>query len=572
MTPDVTPLRYHIRRPSHAGLSDELALTVDAMVRHRWTLVLLAPHSKCPPTGRPWQLTEDAGVVASHVGHGGNVGLVCGLRSGVAVLDPDQVGWVDMVETLGQPADAWVQTGGGKLHYYVSWQPGLPAKLVWAGDTIGEIQRGPGLQQVVVPPSIHPRSGRPYRWLTSPAERSLEPLPATWRRYFALQTSFTRVTGTPGYLNASAFKDRLTRALQQPGARFRRHSGCVKFQCSACAPEGHDRHRDNGIFFVNSGRWGSTWPARWSRTTPAGWRPRSCGGSCGGWLDAAHPDAALFAEWGHPEASIPGGFHVDFFLHFTGRAFRSLWDNGQVARPEWPPLTPYFDPSGGGSLGAFLDEWSSAASVVGDAGYAALPSSNHDFPRLAAGPRTGEQLKPAFTFLLTWPTLPAIYYGDEIGMRYVPGLPNIEGSARTPTYNRAGSRTPMQWSADDPSGAVYLPVDPDPARPTVAAQRADPGSILHLVRDLIALRRAHPDLGTRGDTEVLHAGYPFVYRRGGFTVAVNPRATAASVPLAAGPGSLLLGSAGHTAGTLDVPPFGYAIFERLRQSVSRVRA
>ena len=291
-----------------------------------------------------------------------------------------------------------------------------------------------------------------------------------------------------------------------------------------------------------------------------------------GWLDTAHPDAALFAEWGHPEASIPGGFHVDFFLHFTGRAFRSLWDNGQVARPDWPPLTPYFDPSGGGSLGAFLDEWSRAASVVGDAGYAALPSSNHDFPRLAAGPRTGEQLKPAFTFLLTWPTLPAIYYGDEIGMRYVPDLPNIEGSARWPTCNRAGSRTPMQWSADDPSGAVYLPVDPDPARPTVAAQRADPGSVLHLVRDLIALRRAHPDLGTRGDTEVLHAGYPFVYRRGGFTVAVNPRATAASVPLATAPGSLLLGSAGHTAGTLDLPPFGYAIFERLRQSASRVRA
>ena len=282
------------------------------------------------------------------------------------------------------------------------------------------------------------------------------------------------------------------------------------------------------------------------------------------WVDAAHPDAALFAEWGHPEASIPGGFHVDFFLHFTGRAFRSLWDNGQVARPEWPPLTPYFDPSGGGSLGAFLDEWSSAASVVGDAGYAALPSSNHDFPRLAAGLRTGAQLKPAFTFLLTWPTLPAIYYGDEIGMRYVPDLPNIEGSAPSPTYNRAGSRTPMQWSADDPSGAVYLPVDPDPARPTVAAQRADPGSVLHLVRDLIALRWAHPDLGTRGDTEVLHAGYPLVYRRGGFTVAVNPRATAASVPLATAPGSLLLGSAGHTAGTLNVPPFGYAIFERLR--------
>ena len=74
-----------------------------------------------------------------------------------------------------------------------------------------------------------------------------------------------------------------------------------------------------------------------------------------------------------------------------------------------------------------------------------------------------------------------------------------------PTYNRAGARTPMQWD-DGPNAGfstaaadrLYLPVDPAPDRPTVAAQLADEGSLLHLVRRLIALRRSTPALGLAG--------------------------------------------------------------------------
>src|SRR5262249_54205197 len=42
-------------------------------------------------------------------------------------------------------------------------------------------------------------------------------------------------------------------ALQQPGAVRRQHG--IKFQCPACAAEGHDQHRDNACFF-NNGNWG----------------------------------------------------------------------------------------------------------------------------------------------------------------------------------------------------------------------------------------------------------------------------------------------------------------------------
>ncbi len=88
----------------------------------------------------------------------------------------------------------------------------------------------------------------------------------------------------------------------------------------------------------------------------------------------------------------------------------------------------------------------------------------------------------------------------------------------------------MQWddgpkagfSTADP-GRLYLPIDPDPARPTVAAQEPDPGSTLHLVRRLVALRRATPALGGRAPTGCCQ-GYPFAYLRDEtHLVVVNPR-------------------------------------------------
>ncbi|WP_268250234.1 alpha-amylase family glycosyl hydrolase, partial [Kitasatospora griseola] len=205
-------------------------------------------------------------------------------------------------------------------------------------------------------------------------------------------------------------------------------------------------------------------------------------------------------------------------------------------------------------------------------GFASLPTANHDYSRLACGPRTREQLAAAFTFQLTWPTTPAIYYGDEIGMRFVPGLPDTEGSVLGPRYNRAGCRTPMQWDATPdagfssaPADRFYLPLDPSPGRPDVASQRADQSSLLHQVRQLIALRRAHPALGPDAPVELLHTGYPLAYLRGDrCLVVVNPRRTPAHLPVERElPGRLLFGrgvSLTHSA--LHADGFGYAVFGR----------
>ncbi|MGE7438903.1 alpha-amylase family glycosyl hydrolase [Kitasatospora sp. NPDC001175] len=295
-------------------------------------------------------------------------------------------------------------------------------------------------------------------------------------------------------------------------------------------------------------------------------------------LERSHPGAVLISEWGRPELALPAGFHADFFLHFAGRAVTSLWDNGEgMASASWESGPCYFDPQGRGSMAEFVAAWRATGTAVEPgsgapgAGHVILPTANHDYNRLATGSRTPEQLRAAFAFLLTWPTLPAIYYGDEIGMRFVPGLPDKEGSLLEPTNNRAGSRTPMQWDdtanagfSTAPADRLYQPLDPDPGRPNVAAQVADPDSVLHLVRRMIALRRSTPALGSHGHAEVLHTGYPFVHLRGGtHLVVVNPRREPAyfAHPGLEGARALEVRGVIATADGVSAEGFGYGIFE-----------
>jgi len=315
------------------------------------------------------------------------------------------------------------------------------------------------------------------------------------------------------------------------------------------------------------------------RETAALWR------QIRGWLESAYPDAVLMSEWNSPATAIPAGFHADFYLPI-GPEHGSLLNNGAgMAVPGAAPAACYFSADGGGSAEPFLAAWRRDIAAAGDSGLIALFSSDHDFARLACGPRTADQLGGVFAFLLTWPALPGIGCGDEIGMRYLTGLPDKEGSQIWPGWNRAGSRTPMQW--DDgpnsgfsraPAAALYLPVDTDPGRPTVAAQRADDGSLLHQVRRLIAVRRRIPALRAGGTAEVLNAGYPLVYIRGGtHLVVINPRRDPVSfaLPLAGqlrerraridpvlahGAAAVLAHGAAAGGGEIRAEGFGYGIF------------
>ena len=290
------------------------------------------------------------------------------------------------------------------------------------------------------------------------------------------------------------------------------------------------------------------------------------------WLTATYPEAVIIPEGAEPRTTAEPAFHADFFLVIDA-AHGSLFDNGGAgrlyARPPRPPC--FFDAEGEGTTETFLHAWSETRASRPDRPVL-LASADHDFSRLAGGSRTVEQLGAAFTFLLTWGSVPSIYYGDEIGMRYQPDLGNIEGSIIFPGYyNRAGVRTPMQWDGSANAGFstaapddLYLPIDPSPDRPTVAAQLDDPDSTLHLVRRLIALRRSVAALGGRAPTHVLGAGYPFAYTRGGtHLVVVNPRRDPAALDLPGGVrvAESLLSNGVRTIGTrVEADGFAYGIF------------
>jgi alpha-glucosidase len=153
--------------------------------------------------------------------------------------------------------------------------------------------------------------------------------------------------------------------------------------------------------------------------------------------------------------------------------------------------------------------------------------SNHDFPRLPS--RVGARNVRAVALLaLTLPGTVFLFQGDEIGMP--------DGPGREPPDDRAGRdahRHPMRWSDAAPHGGFttgepWLPAIPVPGG-GVAEQEADPGSVLHLYRDLVRARRA-----LAGPLELLDgAGDVIAFRRAsGHVVALNVGAEPAPAPAA----------------------------------------
>ena len=260
------------------------------------------------------------------------------------------------------------------------------------------------------------------------------------------------------------------------------------------------------------------------------------------WKDERYPEKVLISEWSDPAVAIPAGFNIDFMMQFGVKGYPSLFfakGTPWGKRNEFGNC--YFDIEGRGTLSQFIKNYTYAYEKTRNLGYIALPSANHDFQRPNIGTRnTMDQLKVAMTFFLTMPGVPFIYYGDEIGMKYLPNLESREGS-----NNRAGARTPMQWAGNATAGfstcapdKLYFPVDTDGGRLTVEAQDKDKGSMLNYVRQLTALRHATPALNNNGSWTLLSdtvQAYPMVYSRSDgaktYIVALNPSGKAVSCRL-----------------------------------------
>jgi len=236
-----------------------------------------------------------------------------------------------------------------------------------------------------------------------------------------------------------------------------------------------------------------------------------------GTFRTAYPEGFMVSEWSGPRDALDGAFHADFFHWFEGY-------NDLAQKESWRILNgfseghSFFDSAGKGNIAHFLSKYLEQYEATRSKGYVCLPLGNHDLARLNVR-RTDAELEMIMAFGITMPGVPFLYYGNEIGMRQLYGLPQIEGAY----YPRSGARTPMQWtpgrnlgfSTADPA-KLYLPVDAATDAPNVEAQQADPRSLLNKVRRLIALKHSEPALAAYAEFVPLYAkenAYPLVYAR-----------------------------------------------------------
>jgi maltose alpha-D-glucosyltransferase / alpha-amylase len=294
------------------------------------------------------------------------------------------------------------------------------------------------------------------------------------------------------------------------------------------------------------------------------------------WLELEYPEAVLISEWSDPAVAIPAGFHIDSFLQFR-KPYQILL--GPEARLDGDAREPhaFFERAGGGDIKAFVDEYLRHYTITKSRGYISIPTGNHDTPRPTWG-RNERDVRTIFAMLLTMPGVPFIYYGDEIGMKFLPEVPNKEGGTLG-KVQRCGSRTPMQWSTEKnagfstaPAEKLYLPIDPSELRPNVATEEHDPASMLNFTRALLKLRREHPALGNAADFQPLYAEknkYPFVYLRVAgmerIIVAINPaeRACTAALGEVIKPTllrPLLVQGTAFQDGCLEMDPVSFGIF------------
>ena len=279
-------------------------------------------------------------------------------------------------------------------------------------------------------------------------------------------------------------------------------------------------------------------------------------------LEAEFPDAAMVSEWSDPKLALRAGFDMDFYLNYGGvNGYCTLmrdyyYDEKQNAS--------YFKKDSGGNINRFLGQYLDWYEDTKGIGYISLLTCNHDTTR----PRYGldpDELKLAYAYIFTMPGVPFLYYGDEIGMRFL-DVPTKEGG-----YTRTGSRTPMQWNREKNLGFstaapedIYLPVDPAEDAPTVADQAADPNSLLNTVKAVLALRHQESDLQADGEFSVVcsEPGKPFVYRRGSLLLAVNPNSQETSVALKEENRSEIfsIGSGSLVNGKLTVGPQSFLVW------------
>ena len=170
--------------------------------------------------------------------------------------------------------------------------------------------------------------------------------------------------------------------------------------------------------------------------------------------------------------------------------------------------------------------------------YLAGISGNHDTVRLSEW-LDEKEASLAYFFMVTMPNVPFFYYGDELLMHYLKGIPSVEGG-----YQRTGSRSPMQWDTSKPSAGfskskkTYIRLDPHRKGLSVEEEAKDEKSLLNVLKKLLEFKTQHAALDNDASwTPVANGGEGYVaYEREKngekLLMVINPRAETKIIDLA----------------------------------------
>jgi oligo-1,6-glucosidase len=179
------------------------------------------------------------------------------------------------------------------------------------------------------------------------------------------------------------------------------------------------------------------------------------------------------------------------------------------------------------ALKANLSAWQDG---LADAGWNSLYWDNHDQPRIVSrwgddGKHRVPSAKSLATVLHLLRGTPYVYQGEELGMTNAhltslgqyQDIESLNWAARAvlpeervlhalAVKSRDNARTPVQWddgpNAGFTTGVPWLAVNPNHTEINAAAAVADPDSVFHHYRRLIALRHTHPVV-VHGDYRLL---------------------------------------------------------------------
>jgi oligo-1,6-glucosidase len=234
------------------------------------------------------------------------------------------------------------------------------------------------------------------------------------------------------------------------------------------------------------------------------------------------------------------GVSIDEARRYTDPARRELDMVFQFEHMHLDQGTSRFDPKPLDlrDLKASLGRWQEGLAAVG---WNSLYWDNHDQPRAVSrfgddGKYRVESAKMLAAVLHLHRGTPYIYQGEELGMTNAPFVTTedlrdiqsvnfvrealergesleelIEGIA---AGGRDNARTPMQWDdsahAGFTTGVPWIAVNPNFTEINAAAAQADPDSVFHFYRRLVALRHEHTVIAL-GDFRMLLPDDPTVY-------------------------------------------------------------